>query len=554
MSLDLSHGFFGEVQYSTMTVQDIFAANFLTRAGLVQMQLPDGDLSMWFDRPVVALVKDAAPTTPRVEVTLRLFARLTGRDDEARVFITARGAIKDRKLTVDTTPRACPSVDFAESGPGDFTQTLTTNGAYDPFVLPAVKKTLQKEPFALGPLSDAGGKRFYRNYFDIPNRPEGMLVMFIAAFGEPPAPPTVPDRMFSSEVMLLVPDDLVNPAITRGLAQAGLGSLPAPLNPDVMVNTLQVSLQNGHIRIAGSGTKTTDVLGIPVDTDFTFAAFVQPLVDADGNVGIHVISTQQDLVGAGTAFADFLSAGALTRLMERILPEAIGGLSLGAINGLDFFSDETPGSGESAPARADSLPVIFVNGMGIRFDVNVGMPPEIMPPYIRGHLASRQFHIKGCEFGDLIGAANLRKFVTSDAALTVGYDGCSKCQPGFHVPEFGSLAIDVVHPPGVEPDQPVTVTATYAGDLVRFGVSLAPEQEKDVSNGTADVGGIPTNFLAIDNVVPADWTVTVACGAWSAETTVRVATRVLATDGTVTGERTQLTATVGKPDLVQVAP
>lgn len=554
MSLDLSHGFLGEVQYDAGMVQDVFAANFLRRAGLVQMQLPDRDLAMWFDKPVVELLKGGDPAVPRVQVTLRLIARLSDRSDEARVFLTARGTIVDRKVQVDTTTRACPSVDFGNSPPTDFAQTLTTNSAYDPFVLPAVRQVLQRDPFALGPLATASGKRSYRTYFDVPNRPEGLLVAFIAALVEPTHPAAVPDRLTGAEVILLVPDDLVNPAITSGLSQAGLGTLPAPLNADVTVNSLQVTLQQGHIAIVGAATNTTEILGIPVDTDFTFKAFVQPLVNPDGSVGIHVITTQQDLVGAGSDLADLLTAGALTRLMEELLPEAISGISLGALSGLDFFSADIPAPDESAPARPDSLPVVFANGMGIRFDVNANVPPEILPPYIRGHQVSRQFHITGCQFGDLIGAANLRQFPSTDAAVTMGYDGCSVCQPDFHVPEFGSISIDVAHPPGVEQGQLVTVRATYAGDLVRFGIPLAPEPEETVSAGIADVGSGPTHFLAVDHVVPTDWKVTATCGSWSAETTVRVTTRVREPDGSVTGDRTELRATVGQPGLTQVTP
>ncbi|GCB44056.1 hypothetical protein [Streptomyces sp. NL15-2K] len=552
MSLDLSHGFFGEVQFNTQTVRQVFAANFLERAGTVRMSFPGRELSMWFDQPGVALVKHPDPAVARVEVTLGLFARLSDRSDEARALFTARGTIKDRKLLVGTETRACPSVDFKDAAPADIVQTFTTNSEYDDPVATAVRKVLQESPFALGPLADASGKRFYRTYFDVPNHPQGMLVMFIAAFGEPPTPPTVTERRFSSDAMLLVPDDLVKPAIDKGLAQAGLATLPAQLNPDVKVNSLQVSLQNGHIRIEGSGTNTTEVLSIPIETDFTFKAFVQPLVNADGTVGIHVISTQQDLVGAGSAFADFISAGALTRLMERLLPEAISGLSLGSISGLDFFASNTPRRDDSAPATPGSLPIIFANGMGIRFDVHVSMPNDIKPPYIRGHVDSKQFHVKGCQFGDLITFAHLRKFPSTTAALAAGFDGCAVCQPEFHVPEFGDLSIVVEHPEGVQPGLPVTVRATYAGDLVRFGVTLVPAAEEDVSAETIMSNGVPTHFLTFDHLVPADWTVLATAGTWSVETAVRVGTRVLAPDGSVEGKGTQLRATVGKPGLVQV--
>lgn len=548
MSLDLSHGFFAEVQYDARTVQRVFAANFLSRAGLVRLQLPDRDLAMWFDQPIVALVKDGDPA-PRVEVTLRLFARLSDRSDEARVFLTARGPIKDRKVLVGAETRACPSVDFT-AATADIAQTFTSSSAYDPFVLPAVRRVLREAPFAVGPTSDDVGKRFYRTYFDFPDRPEGLLVMFVAVLGEPPTPPRVSEELVGSDVMLLVPDDLVNPAITQGVAQAGLGTLPAPLSAEVTIDSLQVTLERGHIRIAGSGRKFTDILGTPVGVGFRFTAFVQLLINPDGTTDIHVIRTQQEIDDPAAEVVDFLAAGVLTRVLDRVLPQAVAGLSLGAVTGLDFLSDEAPAPDDSAPASPRSLTSVFANGMGIGFDVNISVPPEIQPPYFRGHLASRQFHVAGCRFGDLISAANLRKFPSTTAALTVGYDGCSVCQTDFHVPEFGTIAVDVSHPPGIEPDKPVTLRATYAGDLVRFNVPLSPEPEQDTSTEAVDLDSGPTHFLLVDPVAPTDWIVSLTCGSWSVQETIRVAKRVKAENGEVTGERTQLIATVGEPGLV----
>ncbi|WP_328404728.1 hypothetical protein OHS70_36275 [Streptomyces sp. NBC_00390] len=132
------------------------------------------------------------------------------------------------------------------------------------------------------------------------------------------------------------------------------------------------------------------------------------------------------------------------------------------------------------------------------------------------------------------------------------HSGADVCYAARNVPEFGSLSIDVEHPEGVQPGTPVTVRATYAGDLVRFEVPLAPAAEEDVNAEPFKSNGVPTHFLAFDHVVPADWTVSATAGTWSVETTVRVGTRVLAPDGSVEGKRTQLKATVGKPGLVQV--
>ncbi|KIF01549.1 hypothetical protein PL81_34970 [Streptomyces sp. RSD-27] len=551
MSLDLSHGFFAEVQFDIRTVQQIFARHFLRRAGEVHLSPEIGrELSMWFDRPDLALTRHPDPAANRVEAPLRLIARLSDRSDEARVFVSARGTVETRTVEAGS----CPVVDFRHSKKDDdFVQTFTDNPAYDDVVLPAVKGLLQqRSPFPLGPLAKGVGTPVYGTYFDVPNRTDGLLVMFLGGANAPP--PKVTDQLFSNDVMLLVPDALVLAAIEKGKQQAGLGTLPAQLNPRVKVNTLATSLANGHILVEGSGTSTDKFIVVAIDTDFTFKVFVQPLVDpATHTVVINVLSTQQSIDGAGSDFLDAITGGLLTRALERILPNVIGGLTLGSFSGLDFFDGGASAEEESAPATPGFIPRVFSNGMGIPFDLHASVPDAARPPYMRGHTVSRQFHVpKGCRFGDLIRPRNLREFPSTNAALAAGYDGCAVCEPEFDVPEFSDLTVDVAHPPGVRPGAAVTVRATYADDLVRFGVPLAPEPQEEVSRTPGDGdGGVPTHHVSFGHLVPAEWTVSATAGDWSAETTVLLGTRVLHADGTVTGEETRLTATVGEPDLVK---
>lgn len=359
-------------------------------------------------------------------------ARLSNRIDEALVGVTARGRIVDRKLTVDGKSRACPAVDFNQSSPSDFTvgQSIPE---YDAAVLPVVTALLRKlSPFSLAPLAAGAGTRLYRTYFNAEGHTDGLLVTFVSLLGGA-TPPTVTGRVsVDTDAALIVPDDLLNPAIAAGMASAGLGSLPAQLNPDVRVSGLSVTLQNGHILMDGAGTNTTEVLGIDIDTDFSFKVFAQPLVQG-GVVTMHVLSTQQDLDGAFADFADFISAGALTRLMEEMVPKALEGMSLGSFAGLDFFSPTAPAN-DSAPASVNTIIRVFVNGLILQYDVASPVSPaRVRPPYFRGHVVSREFHRAGCDFGDLIKASNRRLFPTFQNAIQKGYDGCATCQPDFNV-------------------------------------------------------------------------------------------------------------------------
>jgi hypothetical protein len=487
-----------------------------------------------------------------VEVDLFLTARLSGRFDEGRLGFKVRGPIVDRAVTVGGRARVCPSADFSAVTPGGLNLVMSTNPAYEEPVRTVVAELLRQDQVAVGPLLPAGGKRVYQVYRDLPGHETvGLLVAFVAPFGDRPAPETVQNLVTppGEGAFLLVPDDLVTPAIDKGLARAGLATMPAQLNPDVRVNRLSVTLQNGHIRIEGACTKTTDVLGIDIDTDFNFTAFVQPIVKDDGTIGIHVITTQQDLDDTFADFADFITAGALTRLLEELVPAAVGGIALGQIQGLDFLSDTAP-AGDSAAATPSSLLSVFANGIGISYAVHFSVPDVVIPPVFRGHTHTREFHVKGCQFGDLIAKANLKPFPTHQAAIQAGYDGCATCQPDFNVAVFGDLTVHVDHPADVEPDQPMTVHIDYAGNVVRFGVTLAPQPEEIVDPTASDDGhGMPANFATFSNIVPTPWVITATCGAWSATETVTVQRRFKDATGVTQGAVTTVRGTVGQPGL-----
>jgi hypothetical protein len=549
MSLDLTHGFLAELHLRWFVINSVFAGGFLTRHATSTTTLDGGRvLRLWFDEPRLRLTGDGGPAG--VEVDLFMTARQSDRFDQGRIGFTVRAPIVDRQVTVGGRARACPSADFSAVTAQSMKLMMNTNPAYDDAVRTAVADLLRQDSIAVGPLLPAGGKRLYRTYMDVPGHENvGLLAAFVAPFGEPPTPPGVDRRLAPLEdAILLVPDDLVRPAIDTGLAKAGLATMPAQLNPDVRVNSLTVSLQNGHIRIQGAATKTTDVLGIDIDTDFTFTAFVQPLIKADGTIGLHVISTQQDLDDAFADFADFITAGALTRLLEELVPAALSGLGLGSVTGLDFLSDTAP-AGDSAPATPSSILHPFVNGLAISYNVRLPDVEEVTPPFFRGHKRSREFHVKGCEFGDIIAAANLVLFPTHQAAIQAGYDGCATCQPEFSVAVFGDLNVRIAHPSGVEPGQPVTVRAVYASNIVRFGIPLAPEPEEIVDATTFDDDGMPTNSATFSNIVPAPWVVTVTCGGWSATETVDVHRRFKDAAGVTQGSVTKVRGTVGQVGL-----
>jgi hypothetical protein len=111
----------------------------------------------------------------------------------------------------------------------------------------------------------------------------------------------------------------------------------------------------------------------------------------------------------------------------------------------------------------------------------------------------------------------------------------------------------VVHPEGVEPGLPVTLTADYEDTLVRFNVTLAPDREQGLSKRPFDDEGVPTHSITLAHIVPAKWMLTVECGDWFVSQPVGVQKRFIDHGGVLQGPRTELRGTVGQPGLEVVS-
>ncbi|MFN8196350.1 MAG: hypothetical protein U0R80_18945 [Nocardioidaceae bacterium] len=294
---------------------------------------------------------------------------------------------------------------------------------------------------------------------------------------------------------------------------------------------------------------TTDILGIDIDTDVTFKVFIQPLIQ-NGQVVVNVLGTQQSFDGGVANVADLLTAGAITRLMEEMVPKALDGLALGSLQGLDFFATSV-GSRDGAPATVGQIPTVRANGLVIPYDVAVASAPQpVTPPYLRGHTQSHEFHVTPCPFGDLIKTKNLRRFPSASFALLKGYDGCSTCQPDFNVASFADVEVDLAHPEGVEEGAEARLQLDYNDTLVRFGITLAPDPEvRDAPFSPPDATGVPTHHFFLNHVVPASSTLTLSCGSWSATVPVILAKRFIDAQGSLQGPVTRARATVGQPGI-----
>lgn len=547
MSLDLSGGFMAAAQLEGRIPDFIVSANFLAANTVLDVGQPDGStLTLWFDEPGLALPREAPDSA---DLHVGMTARLTSRIDEGFVDVVARGRITDHTVTSGGRTFASPALDFRQPAPGDISLMSPTGSPFEGPALAAVTGILRTQsPWVLGPAAIGSGARIYRSYV-ADDGFQNHLVTFLPAAGQ--APPPAVERFVSvtQDAAVVIPDDIVNLAISGAMTQAGLSSFPVQINPNVRATRLSVSLQHNHILVDAAGVVTAGFLGIDIDTDVTFKVFIQPLIQ-NGRVVVNVLGTQQSFDGAVADVADFLTAGAITRLMEEMLPKALDGLALGSLQGLDFFAT-TSAARDAAPASVEMIPTVRANGLVIPYKVSIQEHHDpVKPPYLRGHKQSHEFHVTPCQFGDLIKQKNLRRFPSAPFALQQGYDGCSTCQPDFSIASFADVEVEVAHPDGVEDGAPVVLSLDFDDTVVRFGVTVAPEPETiEAPFSPPDANGVPTHHLFLSHLVPANWNLTVSAGAWSVTEPVILAKRFIDAQGSLQGPVTHARATVGQPGI-----
>jgi hypothetical protein len=490
------------------------------------------------------------------EVELWMTARLDDHWDETRALVKAPCQLTGEKVIIGLEHFTGPAVDFRRSVPSEFTFTCT-NLNYEAALRPIVIEFLQAHsPFTVGPLMRDGNVVFRTYQVGSGDNVQDIMAFFVGGSpGVVPTPPAVTARLSpATQVVLLIDGGIVNlafaTALSRALQSVGIASLPAklPQFPDVLLRSLTMELANGHLVLKGEATHTVEVLGQPVHSDFRLAAYVQLLLNND-RVRSHVIRTQHDLESTLFDIADFLSAGTFTRLLEWLVPEAVGRALSGLdvdLEGLSFFCTNASAGGPYADARGEGIIGVDPGGFIVPVEVSVPSLNPVRPPYIRGHEGTREFHVRGCEWGDLI-SASLKEFPTWQAAVRAGYDGCAHCQAQFSISGYGDLEIRVPHPPGAE-SGPVTFRATYAGQTVRFGIPLEPEPEEQVGGGF-ESDGAWVHAASFSHIVPGQWDVTIQRGSWSVSGRVKVERLWRDTDGHTHGNPTEVTAAIGQPGL-----
>jgi hypothetical protein len=548
MARELTDGFAIAAQLTESVASDIFASALLSTMPKFQRQVDGGvQLEAWFGRPSLSLVANANPAVNTVQVRLPLTARASNRFDETAAEVVARPVITQEEVEVNGRRTIHPSIDFRGLGANAY-QVTADIPEFVPLIRTAIVNQLrERPPLSLAPLVTGVAERVHiRTYTEDAGTANGDLVVLFAddrPGGSTPTPPRVVERTNSTTV--LVPRELIDEKIREGLVEQGLGNLPAPVpNSDrVRLNSFAVELRDGHVFVSGTGTKTTEIV-VDVETDFTFKAWLQLLVQ-DEQVTVNVLRTEQDADLLADVL-DFFSAGFVTRLMERVVPKAIQSVSLAAFGGLTVFASEVPAGRAFARARASGIVTCFTTGLGVPVQVIAPVPSPAEPTYpFRGNRESREFHVAGCPFGDIMKVWKRVKFPTWQAAVAAGYDGCDTCQTQFNVAAFGVLDFEVDQPQDADVNS-LSIVATYTGGGQRFGVPLAPRPER-VHESSAGESAVHKSRLS--KIVPGAWHLRLEAGTWSTEGDVEVTRMFVNEDGGVEGNPTKVRAVVGQAGI-----
>ncbi|TYB96889.1 hypothetical protein FXF53_21005 [Micromonospora sp. WP24] len=550
MPTELTDGFSLAAQVSAALLRKVFAGSFSqVLPGLTATVAGGRQLTIWFEgsESGLTLLPKPLPFVNPIQVDLPFIARLSGEYDEFHGTIRIRTAVTQVRVESGGETFIAPVIDFRPNAidsfevPGD---EAAEDLVWRPAIASVVKPALANiSPFTAGPLFPGRDAQFFLNIHpDASYGPgTGVLAVYIWADGggPPPIPSTINTRNLSADrAVALVPRDRVEQAIEAGLQANGLRDLPRDIGgvtiTALSVNWRDFGIGGGHFYITGTADHT---LG-----DVDFEAWVQLYVE-HGAVRVNVLRTKHD-ASFFIDLADVFSGGAITRMLEEVLPRAVGGIGLGAFGDIAIFAtDAVPEPQAFAIMDIDGPVDVWPSGLGIPAhlvarSVTSSFP---LPEYLWGHAENREFHERTCSYGRFI--KRPVRLPTWMRAVELGYNGCWHCQREYNVVAIGQLFVDVVGSASSMPK----VTARLVSDVQRFGVTVRPRVEElsgqlgwNVSTGSRLYQSVP--------LVPGVWEVAAAEGDWSIITTVQVG-RAWRSEGEIHGTATMVHAEVGSSDV-----
>ncbi len=538
MAREFTAGFAAVGQIAEPMFERIVQRNFLRQMPKVERQVGGVLVQVWFDTPEVKLLPSVNPLLNLVEVRVPFVARTGDRFDETLGVLTVTPSLTQ----TEEDGLVAPMLDFR----GAAGLRLTVDKPpFEAAVRGALTAYLAAQsPIVASPLFPGGGNAFFKNFVGA-TRADNVFCIFLDDGVGPALPNAMPNRAGAS-IMALVPRERVEESVAAARAAQGIAALPCPVpgQDGMTLKALSIELKVGHVYL--SGTVETDGL---FGSEVQFEAWLQ-LWAAHGSISINVLRTRQD-GGVWADFLDFVSGGAVTRMLEEAIPAAVRNLGGGAFSDLGLFAREVPVQAAFVAAEAFGNVLILPEGIGvpvILLDADAVSPER--PPYLRVNVKSREFHVPGCRFGDRILTTRLRRFPTWQAAVAAGCDGCATCQPAYNVAAYGNLEVLVAGPVGAAGTPEVVVR--YAGNASRFGVPLGRIEESDKRPTRSIRGGQVVYRFDLRRIVPGPWDLRVSWDGWATSGSVVVDRRWRDAAGAEQGQDTAANVTFGQAPVTVV--
>lgn len=549
MARELTDGFPIAAQIPERFISRVFAKAFMQLMAHVTRPIGNRTLDVWFEVPTARLIPSKNPFENLLEVELPLIARLSDRRDESRGVFRARPSLIQVQVQVDGVDLIAPMVDFRPTASSAFSMEAEIDAYREP-VLSVLRDALRAvSPFTAAPLFPHGGRQFFlRNYTAAAQTSrEDLVGIFVS--GEPDVPPLpakVQARVAATDtsVAVLLPRDVVDAQVKTSLAAQGLGSLPAPLpnGAGVVLRSLSVELVDGFIHMSG---RVATEAG-PFTARASFEAWLSLFIH-DDVVTVTVDRTETD----GDALfdvVDLFTGGGLTDFFKALLGGAVKTLAGGAFGNVGLFVKDVPL--DRAMAAVSTQGRIVITPLGLQIPVGLvddSSPATIEPPYVRTHELTREFHERGCKFGEMI--KHPQRYPKWQAAIAAGYNGCFTCQRQFNVVAAGFLVVEVSGPSAEVAIGRPTYVLTYTANVKRFGVPVGPLKEERgfVRSRHRDADVVFTD--RVDFLVPGPWTLKVEWDGWTVTGAVDVRKHWTDHAGNEQGQRTTVTVTRGEAAL-----
>ncbi|MCE5194720.1 MAG: hypothetical protein LLF28_04575 [Nitrospiraceae bacterium] len=241
-----------------------------------------------------------------------------------------------------------------------------------------------------------------------------------------------PNKDFALAISRELVQTKFNDAIT-----AKFGSLPArmPSDSSIVLRSLNMSLENGHIHVSGSLTKEIDCWP---DADVDFSGDITLSVGSGGQLvaSSHNVDVDlpwwADFLGAIIPIIGWIALAVIYDVVEDMAGDLLAGEITGAFSDLSLFPSTIPQVGgmvEEAPSfstRNDDVEIrqegLIIHGsVFLDEDVSVTSYPLV------GNKRTCELHYANCYWVTQMFDHNKKGFGRREDAISMGYNGCWYC-------------------------------------------------------------------------------------------------------------------------------